>query len=135
MNAMNRRDFLQTITASTLTSMWFLGGCWNPLERWLEPEEDAPIYQEKGLLRFAFSAPPKTFDPALASSSTEYNINFLTHDGLVWVDKHLEAQPDLAESWEYSQDLLEWTFFLRQNAVFNHDDLPVIADDVVYSLN
>jgi len=131
---MNRRNFLQMTATSAVASTWLLGGCWNPVARFMEPEEEVPVYQENGLLRFAFSEAPETFDPALASNLTEYNISILTHDALVWVNRFLEPRPYLAESWEHSDDLLTWTFILNQNAIFHHDDLPLIADDVVYSI-
>ncbi|MCB9947660.1 MAG: polyamine ABC transporter substrate-binding protein [Rhodospirillaceae bacterium] len=44
-------------------------------------------------------------------------------------------EPDLAESWESSDDGLEWTFHLRQGVQCHHDYGELTADDIVYSLN
>ena len=41
--------------------------------------------------------------------------------------------PGLAESWEASEDSMEWTFTLRDGATF-HDGTPVNADAVIASL-
>lgn len=43
-------------------------------------------------------------------------------------------QPDLAESWDTNESGSEWTFHLREGAVFS-DDTPVTADDVVASFD
>ncbi len=40
--------------------------------------------------------------------------------------------PALAESWEFSDDLLEWTFYLREGVTF-HDGTPFNADAVVFN--
>ena len=43
-------------------------------------------------------------------------------------------EPDLAESWERSEDGLVWTFRLRQGVQFHHGYGEMTAADVVYSL-
>ena len=42
--------------------------------------------------------------------------------------------PGLAESWEASEDGLEWTFYLREGVKF-HDGTDVNADAVVTNWN
>ena len=42
--------------------------------------------------------------------------------------------PDLAESWEASDDKMTYTFHLRQNAMFS-DGTPVKASDAKFCLN
>lgn len=44
-------------------------------------------------------------------------------------------EPDLAESWETSEDGLVWTFTLRQGVQFHGEYGELKASDVVYSLN
>ena len=53
-------------------------------------------------------------------------------DTLLWEDSTGEPIPWLAESWESSDDGLEWRFTLREGAVF-HDGEPVTSEDVVFS--
>jgi len=45
-----------------------------------------------------------------------------------------DIEPDLAESWEHSEDGLKWTFKLRQGVQFHGTYGELKADDVVYSL-
>jgi len=42
--------------------------------------------------------------------------------------------PDLAESWEYSDDVLTLTFYLKKNAKW-HDGVPVTSADVKYTFD
>ena len=42
--------------------------------------------------------------------------------------------PDLAKSWQVSEDGLTYTFFLREGVQF-HDGAPLTAEDVVASFN
>lgn len=46
-----------------------------------------------------------------------------------------DLEPDLAESWESSEDGTEWTFKLREGVRFHGDWGELTAEDVVYSLN
>ncbi|MFI4873761.1 MAG: ABC transporter substrate-binding protein [Blastopirellula sp. JB062] len=55
------------------------------------------------------------------------------YDTLVtYDDETLDLVPSLAESWEASEDGLEWTFHLRQGVKF-HDATPFDADAVQFS--
>jgi len=54
------------------------------------------------------------------------------YDGLVRFDQDLKPIPDLAESWEISDDGLVYTFKLREGVKF-HDGEEMTADDVVYT--
>jgi peptide/nickel transport system substrate-binding protein len=45
-----------------------------------------------------------------------------------------DIRPDLAKSWEISEDGLTYTFALHDNVKY-HDGTPVTADDVVYSMD
>lgn len=54
-------------------------------------------------------------------------------DTLLWEDSTGDPIPWLAESWESSEDGLEWRFTLR-DASF-HDGEPVTADDVVFTVD
>lgn len=83
-------------------------------------------------LRVAISGTPKHFDPALYSVVEEYQLGFALFDGLVQVDETLMAQPMLAETWEASRDLLQWTFKIREDVLFHHGT-PLTAVDVVHT--
>jgi len=70
----------------------------------------------------------RDYDPATTYSSG----NKLVFSGLVSFDPHLNLTPDLAETWEISDDGTVYTFHLRENARF-HDQRFVTAKDVIYS--
>jgi ABC-type transport system substrate-binding protein len=53
--------------------------------------------------------------------------------GLVRLDNDLDVQPDLAESWEISDDGRTYTFTLQPDARFA-DGTPLTSEDVQYSL-
>ena len=70
----------------------------------------------------------RDYDPATTYSAG----NKLVFSGLVSFDPHLNLTPDLAETWDVSDDGTVYTFHLRENARF-HDGRFVTAKDVVYS--
>ncbi len=76
---------------------------------------------------------PPTLDPHLTTDATSARIIVEVFGGLVTIDPNLDIVPDLAESWDISEDGRVYTFHLRPDAVF-HDGTPVTAHDVQWSL-
>ena len=74
-----------------------------------------------------------TIDPAKISDYTDYMASANLYDGLANVDSKGALVPELAEKWEVSPDATSVTFHLRPDAKFQ-DGSPVLADDVVYSV-
>lgn len=74
-----------------------------------------------------------SIDPAKVSDYTEYMAAVNLYDGLTSVDPAGNVIPQLAESWEISDDALTYTFRLKPDATFT-DGTPVTASDVVYSV-
>jgi peptide/nickel transport system substrate-binding protein len=76
---------------------------------------------------------PRFINPLLAVSDADRDLTALVYSGL------LKARPgggfslDLAESYNISPDGLEYSFTLKEDAVF-HDGTPVTADDVVFTV-
>lgn len=70
----------------------------------------------------------RDYDPATTYSSGDK----LVFSGLVSFDPHLNLTPDLAETWEVSDDGTVYTFHIRGNAKF-HDGRFVTAQDFIYS--
>jgi peptide/nickel transport system substrate-binding protein len=56
------------------------------------------------------------------------------YDGLVKLDQNGEIQPDLAKSWQVSDDRKTYTFDLVDNATFSNGE-KFTADDAVFSIN
>ncbi|MGG3470561.1 ABC transporter substrate-binding protein [Neobacillus pocheonensis] len=61
-------------------------------------------------------------------------INRVLFSGLTKPGKDLSPAPDLATSWEPSEDGLSWTFHLREGVKW-HDGKPFTAEDVAYTFN
>ncbi|RZM77938.1 ABC transporter substrate-binding protein [Leptolyngbya iicbica] len=83
--------------------------------------------------RIVFSSlgDPKTFNPAL---SQEYpNIFLYTFEGMVTRDGITgEIVPQMAESWDISEDGLTYTFTLREGLKWS-DGEPITTDDVIFT--
>ena len=97
------------------------------------PAADAPAGD--GLsLALSTASEPVTLDPNLASdyySIVPIEQMFL---GLTNINNETgEIEPELATSWESSEDGLTWTFNLRDDVIWS-DGNPVTAKDVEYSV-
>ncbi|MAU24597.1 MAG: ABC transporter substrate-binding protein [Chloroflexi bacterium] len=84
------------------------------------------------IFRLNFSDPP-TFDPALVTDTTSASIIVEIFSGLVTLNKDLEIIPDLAESWDISDDGKKYTFNLREGIKFSNGD-PVKASDFKWAI-
>jgi peptide/nickel transport system substrate-binding protein len=83
---------------------------------------------DRGILILSGSGPtmPENFNPL----TTGHHV--WLYDGLVRFDEEMNPIPDLAESWEISEDGTVYTFKLRQDVKF-HDGTQMTADDVLYT--
>lgn len=86
------------------------------------PEDQALVYSG------GESTNLREYDPATTHSSGDK----LAFSGLVSLDPHLNVTPDIAETWEVSEDGMTYTFHIRENAKF-HDGRSVNASDFVYA--
>lgn len=76
----------------------------------------------------------RNLDPAHLPGSPEYQIAMNVYSGLVkYQAGSTEVEPDLAESWEISDDGRTYTFHLRDNVQWHHGYGPFTAHDVKYS--
>ena len=75
-----------------------------------------------------------TIDPSKINDYTEYMAGVNMYDALTTLDDRGTILPNLAESWDVSDDTLTYTFKLKSGATFQ-DGSPVEAKDVVYSVN
>ncbi|MDK2825591.1 MAG: peptide/nickel transport system substrate-binding protein [Methanolobus sp.] len=73
---------------------------------------------------------PLTFYPR----GPGYIMTSYCFDALVWPEESGDFTGLLAESWESSDDGLEWTFHLREGVTW-HDGEPFTADDVVFTMD
>ncbi len=76
-----------------------------------------------------------TFNPMFMIETPEYNTVDLVYDKLLsWSQKDFSTVPDLATSWERSDDGLTWTFKIRDDATWQ-DGTPLTAHDIAYTFN
>ena len=88
---------------------------------------------ELSRLVYSILSDPKTFNYAL--NSERPNIFGLTYTGLITENYETgEIEPELAESWEFSEDGLTLTYTLREGLQWS-DGEPLTADDVVFTYN
>jgi peptide/nickel transport system substrate-binding protein len=85
-------------------------------------------------LRFVPQIDLSNFDPIWSTAYVARNAGFLVWDTLYGIDDKLRSQRQMVETEEVSADGLSWTFRLRSGLKF-HDGEPVLAKDVVASLN
>jgi peptide/nickel transport system substrate-binding protein len=90
-----------------------------------------------GIARLAFSdqnTASDTMDPRKESFIIDHARVYSVCNQLVRYSRKLEAEPELAASWEPSQGGTVWNFKLRQGITF-HNGKTMTPEDVVYSLN
>ncbi|MEA3337817.1 MAG: peptide ABC transporter substrate-binding protein [Chloroflexota bacterium] len=98
---------------------------------------------EKTTMHWNLGTEPPTLDPALASDTTSVDVDENLFLGLTGFDSSGNVVPELATEWSVSDDLLEYTFNMRDDAVWvNYKPStgiteigPVTANDVVYGVN
>jgi len=76
---------------------------------------------------------PRFINPLLAISETDRDLTALVYSGLTRITPEGNVIPDLASSFEVSEDGLQYTFKIREDAVF-HDGEQITADDVIFTI-
>ncbi len=115
---MRRRDFLRTTTGAAALLA-------------------APAISraaDSKVLRFVPQANLANLDPIWTTQYVVRNGSLLIWDMLYGVNSKLEPQPQMVEVHEVTPDFKTWTFKLRGGLKF-HDNEPVLAKDVVASIN
>ena len=85
-----------------------------------------------GIFRRLWADPP-TLDPHLTTDTTSAGIVVELFSGLVTLNTDLQLVPDVAESWESSDDGLVYTFHIRPDAKF-HDGKQITAEAFKWSI-
>lgn len=90
-----------------------------------------------GVWRMAIAANPTAYPITAPGALVDILVNKTIYSNLVkykLTDGEIEVVPDLAESWEPNEDLTQFTFKLRSDALW-HDGEPVTADDVKFTFD
>lgn len=78
---------------------------------------------------------PRFINPLLAPGNhVDRDLTALVFSGLMRVDVNGSLVPDLAQEFNVSEDQKVYTFTLREGLTW-HDDEPLTADDVVYTIS
>ncbi len=96
--------------------------------------EDAGEKTVRTDLNFGLYGEPTSLDPHDAGDDCTRTLVYQIYDNLIREQPDNTLGPALAESWEFSDDGTEITFYLRDNVKFHNGDI-MTADDVVFSLN
>ena len=138
---------LATVVLCILIAL--LAGCSKAAEE--KPSASAPSYKDPnpipidaeklqitgkhgGKLVSATLSDIKSFNMLTHSEESVQMLNQLMNPGLTRLNLVTQQpEPALAKSWENSEDLLTWTFHLRQGLLWS-DGKPFTADDVLFTM-
>jgi peptide/nickel transport system substrate-binding protein len=115
-----RKIFVSMIVAAL--SLCLLPGCG-------KPKQSAKV---RNTYRMSLNANPDSLDPAYVYAVVQDGVVRQIFNGLVDLDERLIPVPDLAESWEISDDQRTYTFHLRKGVKF-HNGREMTSADVRYS--
>ena len=91
------------------------------------------IPADGGELREGIVGSPRFLNPLLSLSDADRDLTSLIYSGLLKATPEGALIPDLASSYEVSEDGLSYTFHIREDAEF-HDGTPVTSDDVLFTI-
>lgn len=91
------------------------------------------IPEQGGVLTEGEVGRPRLINPIFAKTEVDRDLVALLYSGLMRPSGN-ELVPDLAESFEVSEDGKTYTFTLRSDATF-HDGTPVTAADIVFTVD
>ena len=92
----------------------------------------APARITEGEVLSMYGTDPITLDPAVSGEMTSHEYIVQLFGGLVRLDDSLKPAPDIADSWQVSDDGRSYTFYLRRDVKF-HNGRQVKAGDFKYS--
>jgi oligopeptide transport system substrate-binding protein len=115
------------MTALLVGVMCLLVGC--------NRSDSTPVQKgiETQTLHIGNGTEPAGIDPHTTTGMPEFHIQMALYEGLVSKDpKTLAPVPGVAESWTVSDDGLQYTFKLRDNAKWSNGD-DLVAEDFVWA--
>jgi len=92
-----------------------------------------PVPSYGGTIKEGLIGEARHINPLLSQSDADRDLVNLIFSGLLQYNEKGQLIPDLALSYEVSPDELNYTFKLREGAKW-HDDEPITADDVVFTI-
>ena len=131
---LNRRKFMQGLLATG--AVFTAAGVMRPGQAFAQATPAAEPFSGELAADQVMALPIgkiTTMDPGVSYGDSEIYVLFNIFDGLVGVDQKTgEVVPQLAESYDINEDASEYTFHIRQGAMWS-DGTPLTANDFVYS--
>lgn len=97
------------------------------------PATEAPA-MESVIMRAGWAGSPDTLNPGTAVLSEAYTIFELVYDSMFQLNLDGTYSPELAESYDISEEGKVWTFKIRDGVMW-HDGEPLTASDIAFSYN
>lgn len=98
-----------------------------------DPEPETPDDSRRGgTLVIALSDDPGHFNPGITTGFNVHAVTGSIFNGLVELDDNANPHPDLAESWDVSDDSTQFTFHLAEGVRW-HDGEPMTSADVKFT--
>jgi len=127
----SRRDLMKLAAAGS--AAFALGSAITP--RGAAAQDATPV--DGGIWRMAITATPTAYPITAPGALVDLLVNKTIYSNLVkyqLVDGQFQVVPDLAESWEASDDLTQYTFTLKEGVTW-HDGEALTADDVKFTFD
>ena len=96
------------------------------------PAQDKNIARYAGTLVWGVAYKPSIINPVFTTQSVSASLQGLIFNQLIRWNSQGQIEPDLAESWDISEDGLAYTFHLRKGVKF-HDGVELNAQDVKFT--
>lgn len=100
---------------------------------WVQNAFSSPRPVEGGTYSEGVIGRIDSLNPIYASTQSERSASYLIFSSLFRYDSSNNLAGDLGETWKQSEDGKQYTVTMRRDAKW-HDDKPVTADDVVFTL-
>ncbi|MBU6080084.1 peptide ABC transporter substrate-binding protein [Allobacillus halotolerans] len=97
-----------------------------------ESDEESSSESSGKVLRLNNGSEPTSFDPPQGFNAVSWNALNNLMEGLTRLDESHQPAAGIAEDWNISDDGLEYTFTLREDANWSNGD-PVTAEDFVFA--
>lgn len=127
-----RRDALKLLAVTSVATPALVAASTSAQEAQSTDTEDEPV--RGGTLTVALDSDIIGIDPHGASAGVDRNVYTTVYNGLVVPDEDLNITPDLAESWDVSDDGTVYTFYLRDGIRF-HDGTTCDAEAVKWNFD
>lgn len=99
----------------------------------LNEELKISVPQRGGSISEGIVGTPRFINPVIAVSNADRALTSIVFSGLLKKDENGNIIPDLASSYEISEDGKTYTFFIKENLTF-HNGQKLTAEDVVFTI-